>query len=137
MSSNETLAAQWTTCVIERWSRASSVSAIPRFGLSMSPSTKTNFFAFAPEMPRRFRRRAPALLRRQDLQDLLRLRVADRLGPDDADDALDPPVARGLEENLLAEKARRARQEDLELRAAAAGPEKRAGVALELLDRAP
>ena len=134
MSSKETDAAQWTTCVTVFSRVAISFSATPRSGFSMSPSTNRNFRA-APPADAEARQEEPAPLGgREDPDDLLRLRVADRLRPDDRDDLGDPPVGGGLREDLLPEEAGRAGQEDAQPRAPAPRLQRGAGIGPEAGD---
>ena len=134
MSSKDTLAAQWTTWVrVLTQPRPAPSGSMPRPGCSMSPAMNRNFRARAPVMPIRFSRSAPALRRLEDLHDLLRLRVADRLRPHHRHDLLDAPVARGLGEDLLAHEAGGAREQHLQARVAAPRAQRGGGVALQAL----
>ena len=100
----------------------------------MSPSTKRNFLAAAAGEVQALQEKRAPLRRREDLQDLLRLVVADRLGPDDRHHLLDAPVARRLGEDLLAHEARGAGEKDPEPGIAPPGGEPRPGLLLERVD---
>jgi hypothetical protein len=75
-----------------------------------------------------------ALGRREDLEDLLRLVVADGLRPHDGDDLLDAAIVGGLGEDLLAQESGGTREQHAQPRAAAARAQERARLALEPLD---
>ncbi len=75
-----------------------------------------------------------ALGRREDLEDLLRLVVADRLRPHDGHDLFEAPVVRGLGQDLLAQEPGGAREQHPEPRTAAARAQEGARLALQALD---
>ena len=103
----------------------------------MSPATKRNFRARAPVMPQTPQEGRSPLLRRPAPKGDLRLRVSDRLGTQHRNDLLDPGVAGGLGEDLLAEEARGSRQEDAEPGPPAERGQGLARLVLEAADAVP